>query len=78
MKIFTVEGIAEGVGISKIILYECVKTDLEFSETLERLKNIQKNDTFKTGTFLDTQVNAMMIALLLMETRDRHYKPESL
>ena len=74
---FTVEGIAEGVGISKNILYEWVKTDSEFSETLERLKNVQQNDPFRTGTFFDTQVNAMMIALLLMGTRDRHYKPEN-
>ena len=77
MRNFTVEGIAEGVGISKNILYEWVKTDSEFSETLERLKNVQKNDPSKTGTFFDTQVNAMMIALVLMETRDRHYQPKN-
>ena len=78
MRNFTVEGIAEGVGISKNILYEWVKTDSEFSETLERLKDVQKNDPFKTGTFFDTQVNAMMIALLLMETKDRHYQSNNL
>src|SRR5687768_8454879 len=75
---FTVEGIAEGVGISKNILYEWVKTDSEFSDTLERLKNVQKKDPCKTGTFFDTQVNAMMIALLLLETKDRHFKPKIL
>ena len=77
MENFTVERIAEGVGISQNILYKWVITDSEFSETLERLKNVQENDPFKTGTFFDTQVNAMMIALLLMETRDRHFKSEN-
>src|SRR6266511_3700901 len=77
MKNFTVEAIAEGIGVSKNILYEWVRTDTEFSETLERLKNVQQNDPFKTGTFFDTQVNAMMIAFLLMETRDRHFKSEN-
>ena len=77
LKNFTVERIAEGVGISQNILYKWVISDSEFSETLERLKNVQENDPFKTGTFFDTQVNAMMIALLLMETRDRHFKSEN-
>ncbi len=77
MKNFTIEGIAEGIGVSKNILYEWVKTDAEFSETLERLKNVQQNDPFRTGTFFDTQVNAMMIGFLLMETRDRHFKSEN-
>ncbi len=77
MKKFTVEAISEGIGISKNILYEWVKQDTEFSETLERLKNVQQNDPFRTGTFFDTQVNAMMIGLLLMETRDRHFKSQN-
>lgn len=51
LKSFTVEAIAEGVGISKNILYQWLKTNSEFSETLERLKNVQKSDPFKTGTF---------------------------
>lgn len=74
MEDFTVEAIAQKIGINKNILYKWTKTDSEFSEALERLKNIQKNDPLKTGTDEDGYVNAMMIALLLMETRDRHYK----
>jgi DNA-packaging protein gp3 len=70
----SVEGIARNVGISKNILYEWVKTDREFSDALERWKNIQENDPFRTGTVEDNQVNAMTIILLLLETRDRHYK----
>jgi hypothetical protein len=76
-KDFTVEGIAEKVGINTNILYEWVKSDSEFASTLERLKDVQKNDPFKTGTEEDAYVNSMMIALLLMETRDRHYKSEN-
>jgi hypothetical protein len=78
MKNFTVEAIAAGIGVSQNILYEWVKTDTKFSKTLERLKNVQQNDPFKTGTFFDTQVNAMMIGLLLMETRDRHFKSNNI
>jgi hypothetical protein len=69
----TVEGIAEQVGISKNVLYEWMRTDSELSETLGRLNNVQEEDPFKTGTDEDSQVNAMMIAIVLMETRDRHY-----
>ena len=76
-KDFTVEGIAEKAGINKNILYEWVKGDAEFATTLERLKDVQKNDPFKTGTEEDTYVNSMMIALVLLETKDRHYKSEN-
>jgi hypothetical protein len=76
-KDFTVEWIAEKAGTNKNILYGWVKSDSEFTTALERLKDVQKNDLFKTGTEEDTFVNAMMIALLLMETGDRHYKSEN-
>jgi hypothetical protein len=38
---------------------------------------LQENDPYKTGTEEDTFVNSMMIALLVMETRDRHYKSQN-
>ena len=75
---FTVEGIAERVGINKNILYEWVKSDSEFTTALERLKDVQKDDPFKTGTDEDTFVNSMMIAILLLETKDRHHKSTQL
>jgi hypothetical protein len=75
---FTVEGIAGKIGINKNNLYEWVKTDPEFSEALGRLKDIQKDDPFKTGTVEDIRVNAMALALLLLETKDRHYKSQNL
>ena len=74
---FTVEGIAEKVGVNKNILYEWAGSDTEFASTLERLKDVQENDPFITGTEEDTFVNAMMIALVVMETRDRHNKTPS-
>ena len=77
MKDFTVDGIAEKVGINRKILYELAGSDTEFSTALERLKDVQENDPFITGTEEDTFVNAMMIALVVMETRDRHKKTPS-
>jgi hypothetical protein len=77
MKSFTVEQISESIGISKKILYEWTESDAEFTTALGRLKDVQENDPLKTRTEEDYFVNSMMIALLLMETRDRHYKSEN-
>lgn len=74
MKDFTVERIAQKIGISKKILYEWTQTDSEFSAALERIKTIQDEDPSKTGTIEDSRVNAMVIAFVLLETRDRHYE----
>ena|SRR6266542_1883448 len=74
LKGLTVEGIAVKLGVNKNILYDWVKTDSEFSEALERLKSSQKDSPFRTGTEDDNYVDAMMIAFLLLETKDRHYK----
>ena len=49
----TVEAIAEKVGISQNILYECVRTDSELSGALGHLRTIQENDPFRTGTAED-------------------------
>jgi hypothetical protein len=75
---FTVEWLAERAGISKNILYEWAESDTEFTTALGRLKKIQENDPLKKGTEEDTFVNAMMIALLVMETRNRRYKSQNL
>ncbi len=74
---FTVERIAEKVGINRTILYKWVESDAEFASTLGRLKEVQTNDLFKMGTEEDNYVNSMMIALVLLETKDRHYKAEN-
>ena len=77
LEYFTVEWIAEKAGINKKILYEWVESDGEFTTSLERLIDVQKNDPFKTGTEEDTFVDAIMIALVVMETRERHNKTPS-
>lgn len=77
MKVFSVERIAETIGINKTILYQWAGSDSEFTEALERLKDVQKNNPFKTGTEEDAFVNSMMVALLLLETKDRHHKSEN-
>jgi hypothetical protein len=75
---FTVEWIAERAGINKKTLYEWTESDTEFTTALGRLNEAQENDPFKTGTEEDTFVNTMMIALVIMETRDRHFKSQNL
>jgi hypothetical protein len=74
----TVEGIAEKIGISKNILYEWVKTDTELSDALGRFKTLQEEDPFKTGTAEDAWIGSLVIAFILMETRDRHFKPHNI
>jgi len=74
LKYFSVEWIAEKAGVNKNILYEWAESDTEFTTALRRLKDVQENDPLKTGTEEDYFVNSMMVALLLMETRDRHNK----
>jgi hypothetical protein len=76
-KTFTVEWIAERAGIHKNILYEWAGNDSEFTTALERLKVAQENDPFTNGTEEDVFVNSMMIALLLLETRDRVHKSQN-
>jgi hypothetical protein len=71
---FTVEWIGERAGINKKTLYEWTESDTEFTTALGRLKEAQENDPLKTGTEEDTFVNVMMIALVIMETKDRHYR----
>ena len=70
----TVEAIAEKIGISKPILYDWVKSDSEFSEALERFKILQEEDPFKTGTEEDAWIGSIVLAFMLMETRDRYHK----
>lgn len=77
MGVSTVEGMAEKFGINRKTLYEWLKTDSEFSGALERFKKIQERDPFKTDTAADIQVSAMLMGLILSETRDRQYKPHN-
>jgi|WetSurMetagenome_2_1015567.scaffolds.fasta_scaffold668420_1 hypothetical protein len=71
----TVESLAEKLGINTHTLYRWVEHDSEFSEALEIIKEVQKDDPFKTGGPEDSMVNTGIIALLLLETKERHFKP---
>jgi AcrR family transcriptional regulator len=70
----TVESLAEKIGISKATLYRWVRKDAEFLEALEIINEVQKDDPFRTGRPEDSIVNAGIIALLLLETKERIYK----
>jgi hypothetical protein len=70
----TVESLAEKLGINDATLCRWVRNDAEFVEALEIIKEVQKDDPFKTGGPEDGMVNAGIIALLLLETKDRHFK----
>jgi hypothetical protein len=70
----TVESLGEKLGISTATLYDWVYHDGEFLEALEIIKEVQKDDPFKTGGPEDSMVNTGIIALLLLETKDRYQK----
>ena len=77
LQIPSVEGIGLKLGINADTLYGWIQNDQQFSESLERLKKVQEEDPFKTGDEMDVQVDAAMIALLLIETRERHHKSQN-
>ena len=58
----------------KKILYRWLASNEIFRENLEILKDVRENDPFKTGTDEGTLVNSMKVAVLLMETSNRHFK----
>ena len=70
MAIPTVEGIALTLGISRDTLYEWAKVHKEFSDTIGRMKMMQKEALIKTGLFGGKEVNATIAALLLRVNHD--------
>ena len=70
MKIPTVEGIALKLGISRDTLYEWAKVHEEFSDTLGKLKMMQKEALIETGIFGGKEINATIIGLLLKVNHD--------
>ena len=70
MSIPTVEGIALKLGISRDTLYEWAKVHPEFSDTISRMKMLQKEALIKTGIFGGKEINATIIALLLKVNHD--------
>jgi hypothetical protein len=70
----TVESITEKGGISKKPFMDgWVKHVVEFLDALKIIKEVQDDDPFKSDDEEDIRVNAIIMTLLLMETKDRHY-----
>ena len=70
MKIPTIEGIALRLGITRDTLYEWAKVHKEFSDTLEIMRQKQKEALIETGIFGGKEINATIIALLLKVNHD--------
>lgn len=70
MEIPTVEGIALKLGINRDTLYEWAKVHPEFSDTLDKLKMLQKKYLINTGIFGGKEINATIIQLLLKVNHD--------
>lgn len=70
MAIPTVEGLALLLNVNRDTLYEWAKVHSEFSDTLAKLKNLQKQHLTMTGIFGGKEVNATIIALLLKVNHD--------
>ncbi len=70
MSIPTIEGIALRLKISRDSLYEWAKQYKEFSDTLEKLKMMQKEALIKTGIFGGKEINQAIVALLLKVNHD--------
>ena len=70
MEIATVEGLALYLGLSKNTLYEWAKEYKKFSDALEKLRDIQKQQLIKTGVFGGKEINSNIIMLLLKVNHD--------
>src|SRR5687768_9634205 len=67
---FTVQDIAErlGVGIEQLTLW--MANDEDFKAGLERYKRLQENGIFESDEF-DNRADAMVIAMLILETKNK-------
>jgi len=65
MKIPTIEGIALKLEINRDTLYEWAKKHKEFSDTLDKLRMMQKEHLTETGIFGGKDINASIVKLLL-------------
>jgi hypothetical protein len=62
------------LGIPEDNLNKCVKENDEFRSGLEKLTNIQDENLFSEPEF-DSRADVILVALFLLETKNRHYTP---
>ena len=70
MQIPTIEGVALKLGISRDTLYEWAKVHKKFSDTIEKLRMLQKEALIHTGIFGGKEINATIVTLLLRVNHD--------
>lgn len=64
-KLPTVEGLALYLNVHKDTLYEWAKENREFSDALDKLKMIQKEQLINDGIYGGKEVNAAIVKLVL-------------
>jgi hypothetical protein len=69
----TIQRIAEELGIEENDLKAWIKTDDEFRGGLEKLTKIQDENLFSEPEF-DNRADVMLVALVLLETKNRYNK----
>lgn len=70
MKIPTIEGIALKLGVNRDTIYQWVKVNKEFADTIDRVKMLQKEYLIEIGIFGGKDVNPSIVALLLKVNHD--------
>jgi len=70
MAIPTIEGIALKLNVSRDTLYEWASVHKEFSDTLEKMRVLQKEALIRTGIFGGKEINSTIIMLLLKVNHD--------
>lgn len=65
MSIPTVEGIALRLGVNRDTIYAWAKKHKEFSDTIKKMKMLQKEALIRTGIFGGKEINQTIVALLL-------------
>ena len=66
----TIERIALNIGVNRDTLYEWAKQHTDFSDTLERVRAIQKDLLIQTGIFGGKEINSNIIMLMLKVNHD--------
>jgi hypothetical protein len=70
MAIPTIEGIALRLNVNRDTLYEWASVHKDFSDTLEKMRVLQKEALIRTGIFGGKEINSTIIMLLLKVNHD--------